>query len=180
MKTLLDLYFTFFKIGATTFGGGYGMLPMIEKIVIEQKHWTDIETVTDYYAVGSCTPGIIAINIATFIGYGLAGIAGGITATMGVISPSIIIISLIAGFINNFAHLAIVRSALNGISAGVCAIVINSVIKMCKGTVKDIFGIILCVLGFLITFFTDIPVVMTVTGSAVCGIVRMLYKRNRS
>ena len=95
MKTLWELFSTWFKMGAFTFGGGYAMLPMIQREVIEKHHWVTEDDIMDYYAIGQVTPGIIAVNTATFVGYDVAGIIGGIVATLGVITPSLIIISII-------------------------------------------------------------------------------------
>ena len=112
MKEYWELFYSFAKIGAFTFGGGYAMLPLIQREVVEKKHWATEEEIMDYYAVGQCTPGIIAVNTATFIGYYKKGIIGGIFATLGVIFPSIVIILLIASLLQNFSDLAIVQHAL--------------------------------------------------------------------
>ena len=96
MKELLVLFLTFAKVGVMTFGGGYAMLPILQREVVENKGWATDEELTDYFAIGQCTPGVIAVNTATFIGYRYKGLAGGILATLGVISPSIIIISVIS------------------------------------------------------------------------------------
>ena len=126
MKLLLDLYATFFRIGLFTFGGGYAMLPLIQREVVEKKGWATEDEVMDYYAVGQCTPGVIAVNVATFIGYKNKGIAGGILATLGVVSPSIVIISIIAAFLSRFSDSAYVQHALAGIRLAVCALVTAS------------------------------------------------------
>ena len=115
MNKLLDLFFTFARIGGLTFGGGYAMLPMLQKEVVEKRKWATEEEIMDYYAIGQCTPGIIAVNTATFVGQSTAGIAGGIFATLGVVFPSLIIITLIAAFLQNFAELAVVQYAFSGI-----------------------------------------------------------------
>ena len=122
MKELFDLFWTFCKIGALTFGGGYAMLPLIQREIVENKKWSTEKEILDYYAVGQCTPGVIAVNTATFIGYKLRGIIGGIVATLGVIFPSIVIILIIATFLQNFADLAIVQSAFAGIRVAVVAL----------------------------------------------------------
>ncbi|MEF9968430.1 MAG: chromate transporter, partial [Longicatena sp.] len=114
MKIYWDLYSTWFKIGLFTFGGGYAMLPLIEKEVIEKHHWATEEEVLDYYAIGQCTPGIIAVNTATFIGYFQKGLLGAIVATLGVVSPSIVIITIIATILPTFQDFPVVQHALNG------------------------------------------------------------------
>ena len=129
MKELFDLFWTFCKIGALTFGGGYAMLPIIQREIVENKKWSTEKEILDYYAVGQCTPGVIAVNTATFIGYKLRGITGGIIATIGVVFPSLIIILTIASFLQNFADMAIVQSAFAGIRVAVVALIITTVIK---------------------------------------------------
>ena len=103
MKEYIDLVVTFFKIGIMTFGGGYAMLPMIQREVVEKRGWATEEEILNYYAIGQCTPGVIAVNTATFIGDKRKGILGGFLATLGVVMPSLIIISVIAAVLNNFA-----------------------------------------------------------------------------
>ena len=132
MKELFDLFWTFCKIGALTFGGGYAMLPLIQREIVENKKWSTEKEILDYYAVGQCTPGVIAVNTATFIGYKLKGIIGGIIATLGVVFPSLIIILIIAAFLQNFADLAIVQSAFAGIRVAVVALIITTVVKLLK------------------------------------------------
>ena len=138
MPILLQLFLTFAKIGVMTFGGGYAMLPIMQRELVENKGWATEDQLADYYAVGQCTPGIIAVNTATFVGYSQAGAAGGIFATLGVVFPSLVIIIVIAAFLKNFMHLAAVAHAFNGIRAGVTALILASVIKLFKGAVKDV------------------------------------------
>lgn len=133
----LDLFFTFAKVGAMTFGGGYAMLPILQREIVEKKGWATEDQLADYYAVGQCTPGAIAVNTATFVGTTMLGIPGGIVATLGLVFPSIVIILVIAAFLSNIMHLEIVTHAFNGIRAGVVALILSSVIKLFKGAVKD-------------------------------------------
>ena len=146
MKELFDLFWTFCKIGALTFGGGYAMLPLIQREIVENKKWSTEKEILDYYAVGQCTPGVIAVNTATFIGYKLKGIIGGIVATLGVIFPSIVIILIIATFLQNFADLAIVQSAFAGIRVAVVALIITTVVKLIKSSIKDYLGVIIAII----------------------------------
>ena len=120
-----------------TFGGGMAMLPILQREVVENKHWATEEELTDYYAIGQCTPGIIAVNTATFIGQKYKGIAGGIVATLGVVFPSLVIISILAGLINNFADLAWVQNAFAGIQVCVCVLIFNATVKLLKKSVVD-------------------------------------------
>lgn len=148
MNILLDLFLTFSKIGAFTFGGGYAMLPILQREVVEKKQWATEDDLADYYAVGQCTPGIIAVNTATFVGCNQAGIAGAVVASLGAVFPSVVIILIIAAFLQNFMHIEWVAHAFNGIRAGVVALILSSVIKLLKGAVKDaatgiIYGVVL-------------------------------------
>lgn len=137
MKELWDMFLTFARIGGLTFGGGYAMLPMLQREVVEKHGWATEEELADYYAIGQCTPGIIAVNTATFIGYRQAGIVGGIFATMGVVFPSIVIITAIAAFLTNFAELKVIQYAFEGIRVCVCVLIFNAVQKLWKKSVID-------------------------------------------
>ena len=137
MHILIDLYLTFTKIGGMMFGGGYAMLPILQREIVDNKKWATSEQLTDYYAVGQCTPGVIAVNTATFIGAKQAGIAGGIVATLGVVTIPAVLILIIAAFLSSFMDSVIVAHAFNGIRACVTALILVSVIKLFKGAVKD-------------------------------------------
>ncbi|MCR5005141.1 MAG: chromate transporter [Clostridiales bacterium] len=178
MKELLDLFFTFARIGGLTFGGGYAMLPMLQKEVVEKRGWATNEELMDYYAIGQCTPGIIAVNTATFIGNKTRGVIGGIVATLGVVFPSLVIITIIAAFISNFADLAIVRNAFAGIRVCVFVLILNAVVKLGKSSIKDAvtLGIFLAVLvGALLL---DISPIIFVLIAAAAGIAaQVLLKK---
>lgn len=137
MHILVDLYLTFTKIGGMMFGGGYAMLPILQREVVDNKKWATAEQLADYYAVGQCTPGVIAVNTATFIGSQQAGITGGIAATLGVVTIPSILILIIAAFLSSFMDSVMVAHAFNGIRACVTALILASVIKLFKGSVKD-------------------------------------------
>jgi len=137
MNKHLDLFLTFAKVGVCTFGGGYAMLPIMQRELVENKGWATEEQLADYYAVGQCTPGVIAVNTATFVGSARAGVTGAVAATLGVVFPSIVIILVIAAFLRNFMHIQWVAHAFNGVRAGVVALILTSVIKLFKGAVKD-------------------------------------------
>lgn len=168
---LLELYVSFFKIGALTFGGGLAMLPMLKREVVEHHKWVTEEEILDMYAIGQCTPGIIAVNTATFIGYQQAGMLGGVIATLGVISPSLVIICLIASILQNFINLPAVQHALAGIRVTVCAMMLQTVVTMTKKGVKDKLGVFLFLAGFLIASFTPVPLALIVVASALVGIL---------
>ena len=137
MNIYLDLFLTFARVGVCTFGGGYAMLPILQREVVERKGWATEEQLADYYAIGQSTPGIIAVNTATFVGQSQRGAAGGIVATLGVVFPSVVIILAIAAFLQNFAHLPVVIHAFAGVRACVCALILSSVLKLRKTTVVD-------------------------------------------
>ena len=137
MSILADLFLTFAKVGVMTFGGGYAMLPILQREVVENKGWATEDQLADYYAVGQCTPGVIAVNTATFVGSSQAGILGGICATLGVVFPSLVIILIIAAFLRNIMTMEVIAHAFNGVRAGVTALILVSVIKLFKGAVTD-------------------------------------------
>lgn len=114
MKDLMNLFIIFFRIGAFTFGGGYAMLPALQMELVEKRSWVSDEEILDYYAIGQCTPGIIAINTATFVGYKRKGLIGGIVATLGMVAPSLIIITTIAAFFKHFQDIEVVQRAFGG------------------------------------------------------------------
>lgn len=159
-------------MGSVTFGGGYAMLPIIQEEIVNKRNWATDEEILDYYAIGQSTSGIIAVNTATFIGYNQAGILGGIFATLGIVSPSIIIITTIAAFFKNFQNYKMVQHALGGIRVVVAALIFNAVLKMYKDSVKDWLGIILFIISFLLLVFLDITPIIVIISSAVVGIIR--------
>ena len=151
MKELWDMFLTFARIGGLTFGGGYAMLPMLQREVVEKHHWATEEELADYYAIGQCTPGVIAVNTATFIGYRQAGIMGGIFATLGVVFPSLVIITVIAAFLTNFADLEVIQYAFEGIRVCVCVLIFNAVQKLWKKSVIDRPTTVIFLLVFLVS-----------------------------
>lgn len=171
MKLLWDLYLTWFKMGLFTFGGGYAMLPMIQKEVIDKHHWATEEEIMNYYAIGQCTPGIIAVNTATFVGYYLKGVVGGVIATLGVISPSVIIITVIAALISNFMEIEMVKHALLGINVAVCALMIKSISGLWKKSIKNIGSFTVFAISLLLSVLTDISTVYLVILSGILGVV---------
>ena len=166
-----QLYTSWFKMGLFTFGGGYAMLPMIQKEVIEKYHWATEDEVMDYYAMGQCTPGIIAVNTATFIGYKLKGVPGGIIATLGVISPSLIIISVITSLITNFAELEAVQHALKGIQVAVCVLMFVAIEKLFTKGVKDMPSAAIFIVALGLSLFTNLSTVILVVLAGIAGYV---------
>ncbi|MBQ5787622.1 MAG: chromate transporter [Oscillospiraceae bacterium] len=168
---LLSLFLSFAKVGVMTFGGGYAMIPILEREIVENRKWASSEELMDYYAVGQCTPGVIAVNTATFIGYKVAGPAGGVAATLGVVFPSVVIICLIAGILTNFADIPAVKSAFTAIRVCVCVLIFNAVVKLWKGAVKDKAGLVLFLIVFVLSLFFDISPVIFVLFCALAGLV---------
>lgn len=178
MNTLLELYLTFFKMGLFTFGGGYAMLPLLEREVVDKKGWASHEEILDYYAIGQSTPGIIAINTSTFCGYKVGGNIGGIVASLGFISPSIIIISIIAKFLQSFSHLAIIQHAFAGIRVAVCALVFYSVLKMIRKDANTGLKFMVFILTFVAIGFLSISPIVVVITVGVFGILLGRGKKN--
>ena len=171
MGVLWDLFWTFARIGVMTFGGGMAMLPILQREVVESRAWATEEELTDYYAIGQCTPGIIAVNTATFVGQKRGGIAGGIAATLGLVFPSLVIISALAGLIMNFSHLTWVRNAFAGIQVCVCVLIFNATVKLLKKSVVDRRTAAIFLLVLAGGLFLDISPVWFVILSAAAGIV---------
>lgn len=170
MKILGELFLTFMQVGGLTFGGGYAMLPILQREVVEKRGWATDEELTDYFAVGQCTPGIIAVNTATFVGQKQAGVLGGIVATLGIVAPSLVTISVLAGFINTFAEVAVVKNAFAGIRVCVCVLIFNAVCKLWKGSVKSKLALAIFAVVTLGSLFFDLSPVLFVVVAAVLGI----------
>ena len=171
MRELIELFLTFARVGVMTFGGGYAMLPILQREIVENKGWDTAEELADYYAISQCTPGVIAVNTATFVGYTRRGVLGGICATLGVVFPSVLIISILAGVIAAFADVPLVQHAFAGIRVCVCVLIFNAVWKLWKSAVVDwktglLFGAV-----FLCAMFTDLSPVWFVLLAAAAGVV---------
>ena len=171
LKQYIDLFFTFAKVGVMTFGGGYAMLPILQREVVENKGWAKEEELMDYFALGQCTPGIIAVNVATFIGQKLSGILGGIIATLGVAFPSVVIISMLAGVIEAFSHITWVQHAFGGIRICVCILILNAVVKLLQKAVIDKITFVLFLAVALGSYFTPLSPVIFVVIAAVIGLI---------
>ncbi|HLR20648.1 MAG TPA: chromate transporter [Tissierellaceae bacterium] len=172
MKELIELFNTFFKIGGFTFGGGYAMLPIIQEEIVNKKQWATDEEIIDYYAIGQSTPGIIAVNTATFIGYNRKGILGAIFATLGLVAPSLVIITTIAKFFTHFQDYKMVQHAFAGVEVAVIALIVSTVFNMYKQSVKDGLGIILFISSFLIIAFLNLSPIIVILIAATVGIIK--------
>lgn len=170
-KLLAQLFLSFAKIGVMTFGGGLAMLPMLERELVEDRKWVTNEEILDYYAVGQCTPGIIAVNTATFVGYKKSKVLGAVIATLGMVFPSLVIITVIAAVLSNFADIPAVQHAFAGIRIAVCALIASAVIKLAKSNVKSLSQIIIAVAAFVVIAVFGANPVVVVVGAAVTGLL---------
>ena len=154
---LMDMYLAFAKIGSFTIGGGLAMMPMMQRELIQKKNWITEEDLIDYYAVGQSTPGIVAVNVATFVGYKQCGILGGIFATLGMITPSLVIIMILASLINSIDQFPYVQKALRGINVAVAALLTSVIVNFSKKTVKTVINAVFMIISFILVFFFKIP-----------------------
>ena len=166
MNKFVKLYISWFKIGLFTFGGGYAMIPMIQKEVVDKHHWVTAEDILNYYAISQCTPGAIAVNLSTFIGGKINGFFGALISTLGII----------ATFLSNFSSLEIVKHALAGIQIAVCVLMFGAVKNLFKTSIVDIPSLLICLVAFLLAYFTNIPTVLLVILAAIFGYVFYTYK----
>ncbi len=170
-NVFLELFIAFFKIGLFTIGGGYAMLPMLRREVVEKYKWASDEEMMDYFAIGQSTPGIIAINTATFIGYKKKGILGGIFATLGVVFPSWIIIIGIALFYNQFSSNPYVESAFTGIRVVVIVLILNAVIRMGKKAIKNWYSLLIFITAFVFVAFINVSAIYVILAAGILGII---------
>lgn len=170
MSQYLDLFWAFVKVGAMTFGGGYAMLPILQRELVENRGWITEEDLTDYFAISQCTPGVIAVNTATFVGQKVKGNLGGVIATLAVVFPSIVIITILAGLISNFSDLPAVQNAFAGVRVCVCVLILNAVIKLLKKSIVDVPTCIIFIAVGLGAFFLDISPAVFVLASGALGI----------
>ena len=180
LPTLLELFAAFFRTGIFTFGGGLAMMPMLQKELIEKKHWLTEEDLIDYYAVGQSTPGIIAVNVATFVGYRQAGILGGIIATLGIISPSIIIITILAGTINSISDYPYVQAALKGINVAVAALLTSVIVKFAKKTIKNVWNVLYMLVAFALIFFFKVPSYIVILATLAIGCLNVIRLQKKA
>jgi chromate transporter len=180
LKDLWDLFIAFAKIGVMTFGGGMAMLPMLQRELIDNRHWTTEEEIMDYFAIGQCTPGIIAVNTATFVGQKRRGDLGGIVATLGVVFPSLVIIIILAHAITSVSHLGWVKNAFAGIRACVAMQIISAVVKLGRKSVVDKRTLAIFVIVFGAGVFTDISPVWFVVLSAAAGVLLKQWEARQS
>ena len=171
MKELLEIFFVAFRVGIMTFGGGYAMLPILQREVVENKKWVTEAEVLDYYAIGQCLPGIIMVNTMIFVGEKRKGKLGGIAAALGTVCPALIIITVIAALLTSFADSVIVKKAFSGIRVCVCVLIFNAVVKLWKSSVIDLKSFAIFAVVVVLSLVTKITPVVFVVLAAICGIV---------
>ena len=170
VQMYIKLFLSFAYIGMFTFGGGYAMLPMFRRVLAEKRGWVTDAEIADMFAAGQCLPGIIACNTAAFVGYKQKRIPGGIAASLGVISPSVVIIMLIAAFLSNFADSLIMSNALAGVRVCVCVLILNAVVKLWKQSIADKLAIGIFSVMFIASVFTNLPVALLIVAAGAFGI----------
>lgn len=178
LKELIEIFLVFTKVGLFIFGGGYSMLPIIQKDLVENRQWVTEEEVLDYYALSQCIPGVIAVNTAMFIGNKRKGKPGLICAALGMIFPSIVIIIIVAMFFNAFMKYEVVKQAFNGIRIAVSVLIVNATLKLWKTAVIDKWGIIIFIVTFLLLILVNISPILPVVAASVAGIL-LLRKQNK-
>ncbi len=178
-KTALKLFLVFFKIGAFTFGGGYAMVPIIQSEIAEKRGWIKNEDILDILAISESTPGPIAINSATFVGYQVAGVFGSVMATLGVVLPSLIVITIVSYFFKQFITFKAVKYAFMGIRAGVLALIVKAAKNMAKACPKNAVSYIIIAASFILTAVFDVNVFVIIIGAAVVGLVYSLISEKR-
>ena len=185
MRECLGLFWTFMQIGCVTFGGGYAMLPILERELVDKRGWTTMDDLRDYFSIGQCTPGIIALNVSTFIGQKRHGVAGALAVTLGFLSGPIAIILIIASFLTNFAQLEVVQHAFAGIRVCVCVLIIQAVLRLWKSSVVDGFALAVYLAVFVLNAFSGVlpvkvPAAVLVILAGAAGIVASRLKNRRN
>ncbi len=180
LKRSWVLFLTFFKIGAFTFGGGYAMIPLIQKEVVESKGWITDEDILDIFAIAESTPGPIAINSATFVGYKIAGVFGSFCATLGVVLPSFVVISLISLVLREFSEIQAVKFAFRGIRAGVLALIVKALISMYKQCPKYAYTYVLMGAALILSAFVSINAIYIILGCGIFGLAASLTLERRA
>ena len=179
LKQFFELYFTFVKIGAFTFGGGLAMMPIMQRELIEKRGWITEEELIDYFAIGQSTPGIIAVNVSTFVGYKRLGVLGGIIGTLGVVTPSLVIITLLAGAISSIDKYPLAQKALKGINVAVAALLTSVIVKFSKKSIKNLWNALFMLLAFVLIYFFKVQSVWIIISALVIGCLITLCKQKK-
>jgi chromate transporter len=169
MREYLELLWAFIVIGSTTFGGGYVIVPVLERELIKKRGWITMDEVLDFYTIAQITPGVIAVNIATFVGCKRKGILGGITATIGLVLPGVSLMLLVSLFVRQFAEYPIVQRALAGIRIAVCALILDMTIRLFKGFWKNYRELIIFIIAFTLSAVLSVSPVYIILGAGLAG-----------
>lgn len=185
MNEVLDLYVTFARIGCVNFGGGYAMLPILEEELANKRNWTNLDELRDYFSIGQCTPGIIALNVSTFIGEKRKGVPGALAASLGFLTGPICIILIIAAFLKNFADYPVVQHAFAGIRVCVCVLILQAVLRLWKKSVVDALALVIYLVIFLLHAFGKyigirIPAAVLVILAGAAGILISTYRAKKA
>jgi chromate transporter len=171
LKGYLEVFLTFLKMGCITFGGGYAMIPVVERELIKKRGWTTMDEVMDYYTIAQITPGIIAVNLSTFVGYKQKGVLGGVLATLGFVIPGVSLIVAAALFISNLADIPAVQHAFAGIRIAVGALILDTVIKLAKGVFKDFKALVIYIVAFALSALWQVSPMLLILGAGAAGLV---------
>ncbi len=180
IRQFIELYLAFVKIGAFTFGGGLAMMPIMQRELIEKRGWLTEEELIDYFAIGQSTPGIIAVNVATFVGYKRLGVLGGIIGTIGVVTPSWVIIMLLAGAISSVDKYPLAQKALRGINVAVAALLTSVIVKFSRKTIKNVWNALFMLLSFALIYFFKVQSVWIIISSLIIGSLLTLYRQKKT
>ncbi len=179
MQELWQLFVVFARIGAVSFGGGYAMLPILTREFVDQRGWVTDTELTDYYAISQCTPGVIAVNVATFIGNKRKGWIGGIFATIGLVSIPVVVLLIIAAFLTNFADYAVVKDAFAGIRVCVCVLILNAILRLWKSSVLDGRTLVLFLAVFLLSALSSLSPILLVLAAGLAGLLLRHPKKTK-
>ena len=180
LRQFVELYLAFLKIGAFTFGGGLAMMPIMQRELIEKRGWITDEELIDYFAIGQSTPGIIAVNVSTFVGYKRLGWFGGIIGTLGVVTPSLVIITILAGAISSVDKYPLAQKALRGINVAVAALLTSVIVKFSKKTIKSVWNAVFMLLAFVLIYFFKVQSVWIIIASLVVGCLLTFYRQKKA
>lgn len=179
IKLLFSVFSVFFRIGSFTFGGGYAMIPLIQKETVEKKKWVTDSDILDIVAIAESTPGPIAINAATFVGFKVAGFFGAFCATFGIVIPSFLVILVFSFLLKEFGDIKILQYVFNGIRAGVLALIIKALISMYRQAPKNLIAYIIMAVAFILTAILNINILYVIIGCAVAGVVSSAFISRR-
>jgi chromate transporter len=174
---LFDLFIVFFKMGCITFGGGYAMLPVLEREIIAKKGWVTLEEVMDYYTIAQVTPGVIAVNVSTFIGYKQRGLLGGIVSTLGFVLPGVTLVAVAMLCLSRFSSLPVVKRVFAGVRVAVGALILDTTIKLCKGFFKNRKETAFFITAFALSAFLSASPVLLLIAAGLGGLFLHRSKR---